>query len=55
MTKSWGWIYLDALRVTSSEPADPSLYKVAGELADPKATERTKNLCATLLMFTESI
>jgi mannan endo-1,4-beta-mannosidase len=44
MTKSWGWIYLDALRVTSSEPADPSLYKVAGELADPKATERTKKL-----------
>jgi mannan endo-1,4-beta-mannosidase len=30
MTKSWGWIYLDALRVTSSEPADPSLYKVTG-------------------------
>lgn len=44
MTKNWGWIYLDRLEVTASEPANPSLYNVTGIPVDPKATERTKKL-----------
>lgn len=44
ITKSWGWIYLDALKITPSKPVDKSIYKVEPGLVDDKATGRTKNL-----------
>jgi mannan endo-1,4-beta-mannosidase len=44
MTKSWGWIYLDALKVTASAPADETIYEVSSGLVDPEATDRTKRL-----------
>lgn len=44
MTKSWGWIFLDSLIVTASEPADMTIFDVSSELVDKKATDRTKRL-----------
>ncbi len=44
LTKSWGWIYLDALTVTASPEADPAVYEVGAALADPEATDRAKRL-----------
>ncbi|NLM10907.1 MAG: beta-mannosidase [Clostridiaceae bacterium] len=44
ITKSWGWIRVDALEITASSPADESIYEVSAELADPKATESTRRL-----------
>ena len=42
--KSWGWILLDSLKVSASEPADKSIYEVSADLVDKKASERTKRL-----------
>lgn len=42
--KSWGWIYLDSIKVIESEPVDPSIYKVDHNLIDGQATQSTKNL-----------
>jgi len=44
MTKSWGWIYLDALEVTASEPADPALYQAQTKLCDAKASANTRRM-----------
>lgn len=44
MTKSWGWILLDALAITASAPADRTIYDVSAELSDPNATDRAKKL-----------
>lgn len=44
MSKSWGWIYLDSLKITASAPADQTIYEVSAELVDPKASESSKKL-----------
>lgn len=44
ITKSWGWILLDSLKITASEDADLSIYRVSAELADPNASEATIRL-----------
>lgn len=44
MKKSWGWIYLDHLKITGSGPADKTIYEVTSELVDSKASESAKNL-----------
>lgn len=44
MTKNWGWIYLDALAVTPSAPADETVYEVAADLIDPEAADSAKRL-----------
>ncbi len=44
MTKSWGWIYLDALKVTASPPPDETIYEISAEPVDPKASARVKSL-----------
>ncbi|MEG6614590.1 glycosyl hydrolase [Pseudoclostridium thermosuccinogenes] len=44
ITKSWGWIRLDALEITASSPVDEDIYKVSAELVDPEATESTRRL-----------
>ncbi len=44
LTKNWGWILLDALKISASKEADNSIYEVSSSLVDPKATERTKRL-----------
>jgi mannan endo-1,4-beta-mannosidase len=44
LTKSWGWILLDALKITASKEADTAIYEVSSTLVDPQATERTKRL-----------
>ena len=42
--KSWGWVYLDSIKVIESEPVDPSVYEVDCNLIDDRATQSTKNL-----------
>lgn len=42
--KSWGWIYLDAIKVVASAPVDESVYKVSADLVDPGATDSAKRL-----------
>lgn len=49
MTKSWGWIRLDALKITKSKRFDESIYKVSNKLVDPKATESTRKLMQYLV------
>ncbi|MDK2903020.1 MAG: mannan endo,4-beta-mannosidase [Clostridiales bacterium] len=44
MTKSWGWIRLDALKVTASSSNEEDIYKVSAKLVDPEATDRVKRL-----------
>jgi len=44
MTKSWGWIRLDALKVTASSSSGEDIYKVSAKLVDPEATDRAKRL-----------
>ncbi len=44
MTKSWGWIFLDSLVITASEPADRTIYEVSAGLVDPDASDRAKRL-----------
>ncbi|HEX3021347.1 MAG TPA: CBM35 domain-containing protein [Lachnospiraceae bacterium] len=42
--KSWGWIYLDAIKVVASAPVDEDMYKVSANLVDPGATDSAKRL-----------
>ncbi|AGC68130.1 mannan endo-1,4-beta-mannosidase ManA [Thermoclostridium stercorarium subsp. stercorarium DSM 8532] len=44
LVKSWGWIRLDALEITSASPPGDDVYKVSYETVDPKATKSTKRL-----------
>lgn len=42
--KSWGWIYLDSIKIMESEPVDSAIYEVDRTLIDAKATQSTKKL-----------
>lgn len=44
LTKSWGWIRLDALRIKASLPLEQDIYRVSAQLVDPDATDRAKRL-----------
>lgn len=44
IAKYWGWISLDKLEILTSEPIDPSIYQVKGELCNPKASKAAKSL-----------
>lgn len=46
--KYWGWIYLDRLEITDSEPVDQSIYDVSTPLCNPDASEETKRLYSYL-------
>lgn len=46
--KYWGWIYLDRLEITDSEPVDESIYDVSAPLCNPDASEETKRLYSYL-------
>jgi mannan endo-1,4-beta-mannosidase len=43
MTKGWGWIRLDALKITASPSIDENIYKVSAQLVDPYATDSLKS------------
>jgi mannan endo-1,4-beta-mannosidase len=47
-SKYWGWVSLDALRITASDPIDPAIYQVSVALCDPLATDETKRLMSYL-------
>lgn len=49
VVKYWGWISLDCLKVTTSQPISSSLYKVDAALCNKKASEETKRLYSFLL------
>lgn len=49
ITKSWGWIYLDYLRVTSSEPINASVFSVAKTLINTNSDDNTKRLMSYLV------
>jgi mannan endo-1,4-beta-mannosidase len=49
LTKSWGWIYLDYLRVTSSEPIDEKIFTVSKTLINTNADDNTKRLMSYLV------
>jgi mannan endo-1,4-beta-mannosidase len=42
--KSWGWIYLDYLEITTAEPINEGMYVVSGKLSNPDASKNTKRL-----------
>lgn len=44
VSKYWGWIDLDYLKVTTSEPIPESVYQVSAELVNPNATENARRL-----------
>jgi mannan endo-1,4-beta-mannosidase len=44
MTKFWGWILLDSLKITASAPADMTIFDVKSDLVDQQASDRTKRL-----------
>jgi mannan endo-1,4-beta-mannosidase len=46
--KYWGWVKLDALHITNSEPIDPAIFDVSAKLINPNANERTKRLMSYL-------
>lgn len=46
--KYWGWIYLDRLEITDSEPIDEAIYDVSAPLCNPDASEETKRLYSYL-------
>lgn len=49
LSKSWGWISLDCLQISKSEPIDESIYEVNAGLSNPNASEETKRLYSYLL------
>lgn len=49
ISKYWGWISLDCLKVVTSEPIDESIYEVTAGLCNPNASEETKRLYSYLL------
>lgn len=48
VSKYWGWIDLDYLKVTTSEPIPESAYQVSAELVNPNATENARRLMSYL-------
>ena len=48
VSKYWGWIDLDYLKVTTSEPIPESVYQVSAELVNPNATENARRLMSYL-------
>ncbi|MCL2810454.1 MAG: beta-mannosidase [Clostridia bacterium] len=44
----WGWVLLDALRITESKPIDPSIFDVSATLINPNATDEAKRLMSYL-------
>lgn len=44
ITKNWGWIYLDALKITISSPLDKEIFNVSPDLCDSKALNTAKSL-----------
>ena len=49
IVKYWGWISLDCLKVTVSQPVSSSIYKVDAPLCNKKASKETKRLYSFLL------
>lgn len=48
LTKSWGWTYVDCLKVETAEPIPDSVYDVDDTLINPNATPETKALFSYL-------
>ena len=48
VSKYWGWIDLDYLKVTTSKPIPESTYQVSAELVNPNATENARRLMSYL-------
>lgn len=48
VSKNWGWIALDSLKITPSKPLDSNTYLVSKSLINPNATKRTKQLMSFL-------
>ncbi len=48
ISKYWGWISLDCLKVLTSEPIDPGIYEVNAALSNPAASEQTQRLYSYL-------
>lgn len=48
VSKYWGWIDLDYLKVTTSKPIPESVYQVSAELVNPNATENARRLMSYL-------
>lgn len=48
ITKSWGWTYVDCLKVVSSDPIPDSVYNVNDMLINSKASSETKSLFSYL-------
>ncbi len=49
VSKYWGWIDLDYLKVTTSKPIPESVYQVSAELVNPNATENARRLMSYLV------
>ncbi len=49
LTKSWGWIYLDYLKVTASKQTDLKVFQVSKELINKNADDNTKRLMSFLV------
>lgn len=48
LMKYWGWIGVDRLQVTKSNPIDESIYEVSAQLINPNADDNTKRLMSYL-------
>lgn len=47
--KSWGWVYLDCLEITTSAPLPSDIYEVKAKLSNKKASKEAKRLYSFLL------
>lgn len=48
VSKSWGWIDLDYLKVVTAQPIPASAYQVSAELVNPNASDNAKRLMSFL-------
>lgn len=48
ISKYWGWISLDCLKITDSKPIDASIYNITTPLCNPNASEEAKRLYSYL-------
>jgi len=48
VSKYWGWILLDELKIKKSDDIDPSLYEVNKKLCNPNASENAQRLYSYL-------
>ncbi len=46
--KYWGWVYLDCLKIYTSEPIDADIYEVHTPLSNPNASDEAKRLYSYL-------